>query len=67
VNDKYFRTNYIDLFNYINKRPTFALEMKIKNLHINLSLKQNSDRLEGFYPAKGYGCGMYFIELKCKL
>lgn len=59
--------NHIGLFNYINKRPTFALEMKIKNLHINLSVRQNSDRLVGNFPADGYGCDMYFIKLKSRL
>jgi hypothetical protein len=39
------------------------------HIHINLSLRQNSDRLAEYLPAKGYGCGMYFyrIELKCNL
>jgi hypothetical protein len=41
--------------------------MKTKYIHINLSERQNSDRLAGFLPAKGSGCSMYFIEEKCKL
>jgi hypothetical protein len=57
----------MELFNYINKRPTFALEMKMKNIHMNLSTKQYSDCLVGNFPADGCGCDMYFIELKSKL
>lgn len=41
--------------------------MKTKNIHINLSVRQNSDRLAGYLPANDYGCDMYCIELKCKL
>lgn len=52
---------------YLYKTITFATEMKMKNIHINLSVRQYSDRLAGFLPAKGSGCGMYFNELKCKL
>lgn len=41
--------------------------MKIKNIHINISVRQYSDCLAGFLPAKCSGCGMYFNELKRKL
>jgi hypothetical protein len=41
--------------------------MKTKYIHINLSVRQNNDRLAGFLPAEGSGRGMYFIELKCKV
>lgn len=53
--------------NHKTKQPTFATEMKTKNIHNSLSPRQNNDRLAGYLPAKGSGCGMYFIELKCKL
>lgn len=39
--------------------------MKMKNIHINMSLGQNNDRLAGSFPAKGSGCGIYFMELNC--
>lgn len=41
--------------------------MKTKNIHINLSFGQKSDRLAGEYPAADYGCSMCGIELKCKM
>jgi len=41
--------------------------MKMKNIHSSLSEGQNYDRLAGFLPAEGSGCGMYFMEMKCKL
>ena len=46
------------------KLLTFASEMKMKNIHINLSLRQNSDLLAGYLPAKGHGCGMYFYRIE---
>jgi hypothetical protein len=41
--------------------------MKIKDTHIHLSVRQNSDFLAGYLPAEEYGCGMCFIELKYNL
>jgi hypothetical protein len=41
--------------------------MEKKNININVSERQYSDRLAGFTLAKGSGCDMYFNELKCKL
>lgn len=38
--------------------------MKLKNIHINLSLRQNSDFLAGYLPAKGFGCGMCFYGIE---
>lgn len=38
--------------------------MKMKYIHISLSLKQNSDRLAGFLPAKCSGCDMYLYEIE---
>jgi hypothetical protein len=34
----------------------------MKYIHINMSVRQYSDCLAGFLPAKGSGCGMYFME-----
>lgn len=41
--------------------------MKIINIHSRLSLRQNSDFLAGYLPAKGVDVVCIFIELKCNL
>jgi hypothetical protein len=47
------------MLKYIKKTIIFALQMEMKNIHINLSAREYSDRLVVFIPAKGYGCDMY--------
>ncbi len=46
------------------KTLTFASEMEMKNININLSVGLYSDRLAGFAPVKGSGCDLYFYEIE---
>lgn len=55
------------MLNYIYKNNYICHEMEIKNIYISLSAIEFSDRLAGFFSAKGSGRYMYFNVLKCKL